>query len=400
MKITAPFLRDPALIAVLDAIEGGGHCALPVGGCVRNAALGAPVADVDIATDARPDRVIALASEAGLRTVPTGIEHGTVTVLSDGEGFEVTTFRRDVETDGRRAVVAFADRIEDDAQRRDFTMNALYCDRDGVVIDPVGGLDDLTARRLRFVGRAEDRIAEDYLRILRFFRFFAWYGRDADPAALAACTALKDGLKNISRERIGAEMRKLLSAPDPGPAVAMMQESGVLSLILPGADPAALDALLAIEPAPDWPRRLAALGPDAPGAALRLSRDESRVQTALAAALDQGWSLDEAGFYLGATPGADYALVRRARGGGDLPAGWQDRVRHAAASPLPISAADLMPTLAGPELGRGLRAAEAMWIAGGFAVPAPALIDAAILAGQTPHGAATQQEGDPDDRPA
>ena len=383
MKITAPFLHDPALIAVLDAIEAGGHRALPVGGCVRNAALNMPVADVDIATDARPDRVIALADDAGLRTVPTGIDHGTVTVLSGGQPFEVTTFRRDVETDGRHAVVVFADRIEDDAQRRDFTMNALYCDRDGTVIDPVGGLDDLAAQRLRFVGRAEDRITEDYLRILRFFRFFAWYGRDADADALAACAALRGGLENISKERVGAEMRKLLAAPDPGPAIALMKDAGVLALVLPGADAAGLAAMLAVEDSPNWPRRLAAMAPDDPSAALRLSRDETRVQAVLASALADGFTLDQAAFYLGGDLGRDYALLRAARTGHDLPPGWQDRIDHAASSRLPISAADLMPDLQGPALGQGLRAAESAWVKGGFADRTAALIDIALRAGQT-----------------
>ena len=165
----------PPLRRVLAALAPAR--ALIVGGAVRNGLLGEAVEDIDIATDALPERVIALAGAAGLRTVPTGIAHGTVTVIADGEGFEVTTFRRDVATDGRRAVVAFSDRIEDDAARRDFTMNALYADTEGRVIDPVGGLPDLAARRLRFVGDPDRRIAEDYLRILRFFRFHAHHGR-------------------------------------------------------------------------------------------------------------------------------------------------------------------------------------------------------------------------------
>ena len=152
MRVTGPWLTAPGLRRVLGLLSGAGHQALVVGGAVRNDLLGVPISDVDIATDARPDRVTALLAGAGLRTIPTGLEHGTITALSDGQAFEITTFRRDVETDGRRAVVAFADRVEDDAQRRDFTINALYATAEGEVLDPTGGLADLPARRLRFVG--------------------------------------------------------------------------------------------------------------------------------------------------------------------------------------------------------------------------------------------------------
>lgn len=378
-------LADPALMAVLDAVEAGGKIAYLVGGAVRNALLDQPVDDIDIATSARPDAVMDQAAAAGLKSVPTGIEHGTVTLVSAGRGFEVTTFRRDVETDGRRAVVAFSDDLAEDARRRDFTMNALYATRDGRLIDPVGGLPDLAARRLRFVGQPEARIREDYLRILRFFRFFARYGREADPDAVAACAALKDGLGRIARERIGAEMKKLLAAPDPGPAVALMAETGVLDQVLPGAAADRLPALIAVEGdrPPAWPRRLAALA--APDAAdrLRLSRDEARAQDALAEALAANWSLNEAGYRMGEAAGTDLALIRAARGA-TLPEGWPARLGRAAASRLPISAADLMPPLEGPAVGRGLKAAEAAWIAGDFAVPAPALIDIARLAGEGP----------------
>ena len=377
-RIDAPFLRDPALIAVLDAIEGGGHRALAVGGCVRNALIGVAADDVDIATDAEPARVVELVGAAGLRAVPTGIDHGTVTVVSGGTGFEVTTFRRDVETDGRRAVVAFSDRLEDDAARRDFTMNALYATRDGTVIDPVGGIADIAARHLRFVGAPRDRITEDYLRILRLFRFLAWYGQTVDPDALAACAELSGGLEIISRERIGAEMRKLLAAPDPAPAMGLMVETGVLPHVLPGADPAALPALVALErqtgAGPHWPRRLAALAAPDVAEALRLSRPEARAQDDLARARD--WPLAEAGFRLGEGPATDLALIRAA-GGAPLPPDWRDSIARAAAAPLPIAAADLMSDLSGPALGRALAAAEAAWIASGFTLSRPDLIAAA-----------------------
>ena len=207
MKIEADWLSDPGPRAVIEALARGGHRALYVGGTVRNALLGLAPGDIDIATDARPERVMELAAAAGLKPVPTGFDHGTVTVVAGHRGIEVTTFRRDVETDGRRAVVAFSDAIEHDAERRDFTMNALYATAGGEVIDPLGGLPDLLARRVRFVGDPAARIAEDSLRILRFFRFHACYGDPEggiDAEGLAACAAGVDGIAALSRERIGA----------------------------------------------------------------------------------------------------------------------------------------------------------------------------------------------------
>ncbi|MBU3031238.1 CCA tRNA nucleotidyltransferase [Paracoccus marinaquae] len=390
-RLPARLLADPALVAVLDAIEAGGQRAYLVGGAVRNALLGQRVEDIDIATGAHPSEVIRLAEAAGLRPVPTGIEHGTVTVVSGHRGFEVTTFRRDVETDGRRAVVAFSDRLDEDAQRRDFTMNALYADRAGEIIDPVGGLPDLAARRLRFVGDARLRIREDYLRILRFFRFFACYGREADPQAVAACAALKDGLLRIARERIGVEMKKLLSASDPVASVRLMKETGVLDLLLPGADAAALARLVRTEAlagmAPGWPRRLAALaGAEDVADALRLSRAEARQQVLLRDGLAADWSLDRAGYRMGAEAGADLALLRAARTGAAPAPDWRERLAAAARARLPVTAADLSAQLQGPALGRGLKAAEDEWIASGFTLPAAALIDAALLAGEETTG--------------
>jgi len=265
--IDAGWMKAPATVAVMAALAAAGHRAFFVGGCVRNALLRREVSDIDIATDARPDQTVTAAEDAGLKAVRTGAEHGTITVVADGIGFEVTTFRRDVETFGRRARVAFSDRIEDDAARRDFTMNALYADAGGTVIDPVGGLEDLRAGRLRFIGDAAARIAEDSLRILRFFRFHAWYADQAhgfDPEGLAACEALAGGIDRLPAERIGQEIRKLLDAPDPAPATRAMERTGILTRVLPGAQAAALPALVRLEPAlaarPDAMRRLATLG--------------------------------------------------------------------------------------------------------------------------------------------
>ncbi len=370
MRITGHWLERDETQRVLACLTSGGWRALLVGGCVRNALIGAEVADVDIATDARPETVTELAEKAGFHVVPTGIGHGTVTVVSGGIPHEVTTFRRDVETDGRRAVVAFSDRIAEDAARRDFTMNALYAQADGQVIDPLGGLPDLLARRLRFVGEAETRIREDYLRILRFFRFHAWYGDPAeglDSDGLAACAALSAGLETISRERIGAEMRKLLAAPDPAPAVAAMAQAGVLLRILPGADSRGLAPLVHLEAGmpPRWQRRLAVLGGQDRGARLRLSNPEKRQMAALDQALSSLDSPAVLGWRMGAEGGADAVLARAALTGAPPPESWQAEVARGAAAEFPVKAVDL-PGLSGAALGRRLKELEQEWCNSGL----------------------------------
>ena len=366
MKIAGDWLDHPGTQALMQALEGAGHQALFVGGCVRNALLEEPVSDVDISTDATPETVTHLAEAAGFKPVPTGIDHGTVTVVAQGKPHEVTTFRRDVETDGRRAVVAFSDKIEEDAQRRDFTMNALYADRHGTVIDPLNGLPDLHARRVRFVGDPDTRIREDYLRILRFFRFHAAYGDpdggiDAD--GLAACAALAEGLDSISKERITTELRKLLAANDPAPAVAAMAQSGILTRILPGTDPRALAPLVHLDASqpPRWLRRLSVLGGDTDG--LRLSRPESRDLAALRAAFGSTDTPAALAWRMGVALGTDAVLARAAVLESSPPPGWQSDVQRGAAAPFPVTAADLMPALQGEPLGLRLKQLEQAWLA-------------------------------------
>lgn len=371
MRITGGWINHPGTQALCAALEGAGFRALFVGGCVRNDLLAEPVGDIDLATDATPQTVSDIAQTAGFKVVPTGIEHGTVTVVAGGEPHEVTTFRRDVETDGRRAVVAFSTRIEEDAQRRDFTMNALYADRQGRVIDPLDGLPDLLARRVRFVGDAETRIREDYLRILRFFRFHAAYGDPQgglDPEGLAACAVLSAGLETISAERITAELRKLLSARDPAPSVAAMAQSGVLARILPGADPRVLAPLVHLDQAdlPRWLRRLAVLGGETEH--LRLSRSEARDLAALRAALGSADTSAALGWRLGEPLATDALLARAASLGTPPPADWRAEVARGAASVFPVAAADL-PGLQGPALGARLKALERAWLQSDLALP-------------------------------
>jgi poly(A) polymerase len=277
----------------MAALTAEGGLARFVGGAVRNALLGAPVEDIDIATPLLPGEVTARLMRAGLGAVPTGIAHGTVTAVADGKGFEITTLRCDVETFGRHAEVAFTADWAADAARRDFTMNALYADLDGTVHDFTGGIADLNAARVRFVGDPAARIREDYLRILRLFRFHAWYGKGAlDALALAAAAAEKSGLRRLSGERVRKEMLRLLQAPDPAPTLAVMAAAGILSEILPGAPSVeCLARLVVLEAArpPDALLRLAALSaaPDAGpnlAAALKLSGAErARLVDALAA---------------------------------------------------------------------------------------------------------------------
>ena len=281
-----PWMRAAPTRAVMAALEaaGGAACARFVGGCVRNTLTRHPIADIDIATVLTPEQVIAALEAAGLKALPTGIEHGTVTAISSGKPFEITTLRRDVETDGRRAVVAFTTDWAEDAQRRDFRLNALYADIEGAVFDPTGeGAEDALAGRIVFVGDAETRIREDALRILRFFRFFAWYGAGApDDAALAACEGLKGLLTGLSAERVSSELLKLLAADDPRPTVRLMAALGILRIVLPQAQGVGrFERLVAIESEQlfqcDADLRLAALLPDDPAAgaaaaaALRLS---------------------------------------------------------------------------------------------------------------------------------
>ena len=392
MRISAEWLDDPAVAQVFALFSGGGYQIFAVGGCVRNAAMGLPVADVDFATDARPKDVMALAHSAGIRPLPTGIDHGTVTLLIDGQSFEVTTFRLDVETDGRHAVIAFADDMATDAARRDFTINALYVDVDGMVHDPMRGLADIRTRAIRFIGDGRARIAEDALRILRFFRFYACYG---DPAAgpdadgLSACAAGADLLAGLSAERVGAEMRKLLAAADPAPAVGTMAIAGILHRILPGADAAMLAAMIDQETRqapplpPDWRRRLAALGGEGAETSLCLSRAETRHIAAIRTALTAGEPVEVAAYRHGADVAVSAQMIIDATGGGSRAAGVQGRAAFGAAQVFPITAHDLMPPhVPGPVLGAALKRLEAAWIAAGFSMPDGAL-EAARLDAET-----------------
>lgn len=380
LRITGDWLTAPHLQRVFDSFDAAGQPVYLVGGAVRDAVRGAPVGDLDLATPARPDKVIALAEIAGIRAVPTGLAHGTVTLVADGVPHEITTFRRDIETFGRHATVAFTKDMIQDARRRDFTMNALYADRDGQVIDPLGGLPDALAGRVRFIEDAGQRIAEDYLRSLRFFRFHAWFGGDAglDRDALAAVAAHLDGLDRLARERVGAEMLRLLGAPDPAPSVAAMAQVGALRRVLPGADARALAPLVHLEglsgTSPDPIRRLAALGGGDVQAMLRLSNDDAARLALLRDGVASTDSVAALGYRHGADAARSILLLRAAMLEQPLDQGALAQAALGAGAVFPLTARDLMPAYSGSALGKRLKQLEARWIASGFTLGRAALL--------------------------
>ncbi len=386
----AAWLIDGPLTRIFDVLDTDGEEARVVGGAVRNALIGEPVGEIDVATTALPDEVVRRAKLAGIRMVPTGIDHGTVTLIVQGHPFEVTTLREDVETYGRKAKVAFGRDWKRDAERRDFTMNALSASRDGVVYDYVGGLDDLSARHVRFIGDAATRIEEDYLRILRFFRFHAAYGEgEPDQSALMACIAGREGLETLSRERVQAELFKLLIAKRASGAVEVMADAGLLVQILGGVPlPRSLDKLVTIEAgmnlAPDAVRRLGALSlfvsEDAERlfARLRLSNGEARRLLSMS---DRWWRIvaemtpaDARGllYRLGPDNFLDRVLLSWSRSGETVAdSRWRTLAtlpEHWTAPAFPIAASDLMARgiAKGPALGLAMRAAETAWIAADF----------------------------------
>lgn len=386
--LTADWMAREDLAALVTAL--GHENARYVGGAVRDTLLGQPVKDIDMATSLLPEEVMQRLWNADIRHVPTGIEHGTVTAVLPGGPVEITTLRHDVSTDGRRATVAFATDWREDAARRDFTINALYADPvTGDIFDWFGGLADLASRRVRFIGDASQRIREDHLRILRYFRFQARFGSvPADAEAERACSELAPTLKGLSRERVGMEMMNLLGLPDPAATVARMAELGVLAVILPEARPEALAALVAAERAqgvePDAIRRLAALLPaqvplaEQVASRFRLSGAQKKRLAAAAGRSEETGDARVLAYRMGIEGALDRVLIA----GADASplTGWQ-------VPTFPLKGGQIVArgVGAGPEVARLLRRVEDRWIAEGFPDEArvSALLDAE-LAGQTP----------------
>jgi poly(A) polymerase len=392
----APWLKSGPTARVLELLNGGGEEARVVGGAVRNALLKIPIGDVDIATTALPAEVIRRAKAAGIKSVPTGIEHGTVTLVVDAQPFEITTLREDTETFGRKAKVAFGRDWVLDAQRRDFTINGLSVDADGIVYDHVGGLDDIAARRVRFIGDPEQRIAEDYLRILRFFRIHAAFGAgEPDRAGYLACIRARAGLATLSAERVRMEMLKLMVAEGAAGAIGAMADGGLLLLIFGGvaytgpfATMIAAERELGLKP--DAVRRLGAL-------AVAVTEDARRIAMRLRLSNTENKALDSMGHRWWRLAGMDEATARRrlyrlgedryrdrlmlawARAGRDadstqwrefatLPERWR-------APKFPLKAADFIARgiAEGPALGQVLALAEDAWLAADFPLDETAL---------------------------
>jgi poly(A) polymerase len=397
-----PWMTAPETEAVLRALGAGGAELRFVGGCVRDAVLGRPIGDIDIATPEAPDLVMARLTDAGLKAIPTGIEHGTVTAVANGRPYEITTLRRDVETFGRHARIAFTDDWREDAARRDLTFNALSCTPDGVLFDYFGGLQDLAEGRVRFVGDPRLRIAEDRLRLLRFFRFLAWYGRAGpDPEGLAAAVEAAPQLHQLSGERIQAEMLRLLDALAPVPVLELMAHGGVLGHALPAAVTLErLAALLRIEAAAGWApdsvlRLGALLAPDPAGAERvaerwRLSNADRDRLIAVAAPQpvlrpDLPPRAQRLCLYrLGPLRWADRVLVSwaeaLAQGHVGEPGPWLDLLRlpeRWQAPELPVKGRDLLPLglEPGPQVGALIEALEAWWIEQDFAPDRQACLD-------------------------
>ncbi|GFM30871.1 MULTISPECIES: CCA tRNA nucleotidyltransferase [Novosphingobium] len=378
-RLAAEWMRRADIVELVEVL--GRDNARFVGGAVRDELLGLPVKDIDMATTLRPEDVIARLDAAGIRNVPTGIEHGTVTAVLTGGPVEITTLRHDVSTDGRRATVAFASEWRDDAARRDFTINALYADpQSGEIFDFFEGLHDLRQRTVRFIGDARQRIREDHLRILRYFRFQARFGsQPADREAEDACAELAATLKGLSRERIGMETMNLLGLSDPSPTLHRMAELGVLAVILPEADPKALEALVAAEMcqaiAPDPLRRLAALLPaqvalaEQVASRFRLSGAQKKRLATAAARTEEPGTPRALAYRLG----IDAALDRLLIAGADASSldGWE-------IPQFPLKGGEIVArgVGAGPEVARILRSVEDRWIAEGF--PDRARVDALL----------------------
>ena len=368
-RLSAPWMARADLAALIAALGMGQ--ARYVGGAVRDSLLDQPVKDIDMATLLQPRETMRRLKAAGITAIPTGIEHGTVTAVLAGGPVEITTLRHDVSTDGRRATVSFAHDWREDAARRDFTINALYADPvSGEVSDYFGGLADLAARRVRFIGDARQRIREDHLRILRYFRFQARFGsQPADQEAESACAELAATLMGLSRERVGMEMMNLLGLPDPAPTVARMAELGVLAVVLPEADVAALAALTAQEARqsvqPDALRRLAALLPadvsfaETVASRFRLSGAQKKRLALAAGRQDPPDDSRALAYRLGRAAALDQLLLA---GASVAPLeDWEVPV-----FPLKGGAIVAHGIKAGPDVARVMRAVEARWVAEGF----------------------------------
>jgi len=390
------WLVAPSLLQVFDAIEVKGGKVRVVGGAIRNALMGEGVGDIDLCTTLLPEETTQALEAANIKAIPTGLEFGTITAVVDKTAYEITTLREDVETDGRHAVVKFGKDWTKDALRRDLTINALYCDRDGNLFDPLDNMDDLKNREVRFIGEASERIKEDYLRILRFFRFFAWYGSGRpDASGLKACAKLKGGLDDISAERVWIELKKTLEAKDPSRALLWMRTTGVLNIVLPESEKWGIDLIPSLLTAEELCKfeidpmlRLMAVIPprddvvDALSTRLKLSGVETKrlMLWTKTPKVEQGTNQKtlEKFFYENDMQAVLDVLqldIATLEGRGEASAdalkiavGFLQQAQKWQRPTLPIKGKDLLALgqEAGPSIGKAIRALEAKWVESGF----------------------------------
>ena len=367
------WLRNPSAQKLSKLYKSFGYQVLFVGGCVRNTILKIPVTDIDLATDAQPEEIIKIAKENNIRFVPTGLAHGTITLIIDNKNYQITTFRTDFDHDGRYAKVEFTESLLLDASRRDLTINALYCNHVGEVIDPLNGLDDIKKQKIKFIGNPNERIKEDNLRILRFFRFQAIYGNknlEIDSIALEACHNHKSKLAALSKERITSELRKILSAPNPLEVMIKMNETGVLNELFQNVSIDSLEAYLKTEEKfkinINWLGRLLSLQVTQEEESLKLTRCEFKFLKQTKSAIENQIHVLEFSYYNGVENGKIYSILQNFRHNIILSKNLLNQINSLATKKFPITAKDLMPEIRGKKLGEALRSLEDQWIKSNF----------------------------------
>ena len=367
------WLRNPSVQKLSKLYKNFGYQVLFVGGCVRNTILKMPVTDIDLATDAQPEEIIKIAKENNIRFVPTGLAHGTITLIIDNKNYQITTFRTDFDHDGRYAKVEFTESLLLDASRRDLTINALYCNHVGEVIDPLNGLDDIKKQKIKFIGNPNERIKEDNLRILRFFRFQAIYGNknlEIDSIALEACHNHKSKLAALSKERITSELRKILSAPNPLEVIIKMNETGVLNELFQNVSIDSLEAYLKTEEKfkinINWLGRLLSLQVTQEEESLKLTRCEFKFLKQTKSAIENQIHVLEFSYYNGVENGKIYSILQNFRHNIILSKNLLNQINSLATKKFPITAKDLMPEIRGKKLGEALRSLEDRWIKSNF----------------------------------
>ena len=367
------WLRNPSAQKLSKLYKNFGYQVLFVGGCVRNTILKMPVTDIDLATDAQPEEIIKIAEENNIRFVPTGLAHGTITLIIDNKNYQITTFRTDFDHDGRYAKVEFTESLLLDASRRDLTINALYCNHVGEVIDPLNGLDDIKKQKIKFIGNPNERIKEDNLRILRFFRFQAIYGNknlEIDSIALEACHNHKSKLAALSKERITSELRKILSAPNPLEVIIKMNETGVLNELFQNVSIDSLEAYLKTEEKfkinINWLGRLLSLQATQEEESLKLTRCEFKFLKQTKSAIENQIHVLEFSYYNGVENGKIYSILQNFRHNIILSKNLLNQINSLATKKFPITAKDLMPEIRGKKLGEALRSLEDRWIKSNF----------------------------------